>query len=109
MKDRIIKLINERNVNNIFDLYKVIHELEIQDFKEAFLKTKKERIEFDINSEMPLITITKHEEPLQMSVLEIRKEGDSVVVVCDNYGYIDSYCLCDVEKGHLDFLKDYIK
>ena len=108
MKDRIIKLINERNVNDIFDLYRVVHELEIQDFKDTFFKTNKECIAFEDKNEMPLITITAHEEPLQMLVLEIRKEGNSVVVVCDNYGDIDTYCLCDVEKGHLDFLKDYL-
>lgn len=108
MKDRIIKLTSERNVKNVYELYKAVHELEIQEFKDAFFAKNKESITFDDRWNAPIVTITAHEEPTRMMVAEIRKKGNSVVVVCDNYGLIKSYNLIDVEKGHLDYLKDFI-
>lgn len=107
-KEVIVGLIYDNNVNNTFDLYRVIHKLEIKEFEDAFLKCNKDSVCFENKRDMPMITITAHEEPLQMLVMEIRKERDSVVVVCDYYGDINAYNLHDVEYGHLDFLKDYL-
>lgn len=79
----------------------------MDEFRNAFKALGKDSV--CLEEDVPMVTITAHEEPLQMLVVEVRAEGDDVVVVCDNYGTINAYNLCDVEKGHLDFLIDYLK
>lgn len=103
-KEKILAKLQNASISNIYQLYSKVHEIEMDEFRNYFFDTGKDIVCF--KKDAPMVTITAHEEPLQMLVVEVRAEGGDVVIVCDNYGTINTYNLCDVEKGHLDFLKD---
>jgi hypothetical protein len=109
-KESILSKLKNRAFCNIYQLYSTVHEIEMDEFRKAFFALGRDSVSFEESENHPMVTITAHEEPLQKRVLGIRKEeGNNILIVCEYYGSVDSYCLCDVEKGHLDFLKDYLE
>lgn len=107
-KEKILAKLQNASISNIYQLYSKVHKIEMEEFRNAFMSLDKDSVSFEELENTPVVTITAHEEPLQMRVLGVRKEKTDALVVCEYYGNVDSYCLCDVEKGHLDFLKDYL-
>lgn len=106
--EKLNELANEKDVNTMYQLLNLVHELEIKEFKEAFLALGVNEIDFEDKAEQPAITFNGYDEPVQARVLGIRKESDSTILITlDSWSGYDSVHLCDVEIGHLDFLIDY--
>lgn len=105
-KEELLERISTKDITDIYHLYNVVKEIETDEFKKAFFALGKESVEFTDKDTRPMVTYTGHEEPINMVVCEIRREGDSILVVGDYYGDTISSNLRDIEYGHLDFLKD---
>lgn len=108
-KEKILAKLQNASISNIYQLYSKVHEIEMDEFRKAVFALGKDSVSFEELEDAPMVTITAHDEPLPMRVLGLRSERDDVLIVCEYYGNVESYNLCDVEKGHLDFLIDYLK
>lgn len=105
-KKELLERISKGKVEHIYYLYDAIKEIEMDEFKKVFFALGKECVEFTDKDTRPMVTYTGNEEPINMNVLGVYKEGDSIAIVGDYYGDTISSNLRDIEYGHLDFLKD---
>lgn len=105
-KEELLERISTKDITDIYHLYNVVKEIEMDEFKKVFFALGKECVEFTDKDTRPMVTYTGNEEPINMNVLGVYKEGDSIAIVGDDYGDIISSNLRDIEYGHLDFLKD---
>ena len=100
-------LIERLKANSFHKIYTTIHEMEMRQFEEVVREKGTDIV--NVSEEyIPSVTVTCHDEPIDVLVKRVIVRDYGVFVIGDNYGTENEYALGDIEKGHLECLADYL-